>query len=78
MNILDKIIEQKKVEVAKLPARIIAVADLYDAMTSDRPYRKGLPAEVAIDEMNRVAGEQLDPEVVKIFLENKVYLFIKN
>jgi putative two-component system response regulator len=61
-----------------LQARIISVADLYDAMTSDRPYRKGLPMDLVIDEMSRVSGCQLDPDIVKIFLENKVYLFIKN
>jgi len=61
-----------------LQARIISVADLYDAMTSDRPYRKGLDVEVALDEMARVAGAQLDPEVVKLFIDSKVYLFIKN
>lgn len=55
-------------------ARIIAVADLYDAMTSDRPYRKGLPAEAALEEMKRVAGTQLDPGIVDLFIENKIYL----
>lgn len=61
-----------------LQARIIAVADLFDAMTSDRPYRKGLSLEIAIEEMSRVAGAQLDPDIVNIFIKNKVYLFIKN
>lgn len=49
-------------------ARIISVADTWDAMTSDRPYRKALPREVAIAEMNRSAGTQLDPQVVEAFL----------
>ena len=48
-------------------ARIIAVADTYDAMTTDRPYRKGLEHEIAIDEINRVTGTQFDPNVVKYF-----------
>lgn len=59
-------------------SRIIAVADAYDAMSSDRPYRKGLGMEVVIDEIRRVAGTQLDPDLVKIFINNRVYFFIKN
>ncbi|MCL5110373.1 MAG: HD-GYP domain-containing protein [Chloroflexi bacterium] len=49
-------------------ARIIAVADAYEAMTSDRPYRKALPHEVAIAELRRGRGTQFDPEVVEAFL----------
>ncbi|HIE08643.1 MAG TPA: GAF domain-containing protein, partial [Armatimonadetes bacterium] len=49
-------------------ARIIAVADTYDALTSDRPYRKALPPEEAAWELKRAAGSQLDPEVVEAFL----------
>ena len=56
-------------EEIPLPARIIAVADTYDAMTSDRPYRKGLPHERAIQELKDYAGEQFDPKVVEAFLE---------
>ncbi len=52
-----------------LGARIIAVADSFAAMTSDRAYRKGLSKEVAIEELKRVAGTQLDPELVKVFVE---------
>lgn len=54
-------------------ARIISVADIYDAMRSDRPYRKGLSNEVIIEEMKRVSGTQLDPKIVEVFLENKLY-----
>ncbi len=49
-------------------ARIIAVCDTFDAMTSDRPYRKGLPVETAIQELRRYAGTQFDPEVVDLFV----------
>lgn len=49
-------------------ARIIAVADSYDAMTSDRPYRKALPHEVAVIELRRSAGQQFDPTVVEAFV----------
>lgn len=50
-----------------LHARIIAIADTYDAITSDRAYRKGLSHEEAVAEIERVAGTQLDPGMVKIF-----------
>lgn len=49
-------------------ARIIAVADTYDAMTTDRPYRKGLSQKTAFAELVRCSGTQFDPEVVKAFL----------
>lgn len=49
-------------------ARIIAVADTYDAMTTDRPYRKGLSHETALSELKRCSGTQFDPEVVTAFL----------
>src|SRR5439155_1069290 len=41
-------------------ARIVAVADAFDAMTSDRPYRKGMPAEVAFAEIEKMKGKQFD------------------
>ncbi len=50
-------------------SRILAVADTYDAMTSDRPYRKGFPSEKATGILREVAGSQLDPEFVSAFLE---------
>jgi diguanylate cyclase (GGDEF)-like protein/PAS domain S-box-containing protein/putative nucleotidyltransferase with HDIG domain len=52
-----------------LEARIITVADSYDAMTSDRTYRKGLNLEEACKEIKRCAGTQFDPEVAKLFVE---------
>jgi HD-GYP domain-containing protein (c-di-GMP phosphodiesterase class II) len=48
--------------------RIVAVADAYDAMTSDRAYRKALPHDIACGELERCVGTQFDPEVVKVFL----------
>jgi response regulator RpfG family c-di-GMP phosphodiesterase len=50
-----------------LMARIIAVADTYDAMTSDRAYRRALPHEVAVGEIERCSGTQFDPEVAHSF-----------
>lgn len=49
-------------------SRVIAVADTYDAMTSDRVYRKALPHHVAINEIRRGAGTQFDPQIVDAFL----------
>jgi putative nucleotidyltransferase with HDIG domain len=54
-------------EEIPLCARIFAVVDAYDAMTSDRPYRKARPHQQALAELARVAGEQLDPAVVAAF-----------
>jgi putative nucleotidyltransferase with HDIG domain len=51
-----------------LGARIFVVADAFDAMTSDRPYRKALPPEVAREEIIRHSGTQFDPLVVQAFL----------
>ncbi|MGE5325418.1 MAG: HD-GYP domain-containing protein, partial [Deltaproteobacteria bacterium] len=56
-------------EEIPLGARIFAVADTLDAMTSDRPYRKALPFSKAYDEIDHEAGRQFDPKVVKTFLE---------
>ncbi len=52
-----------------LEARILSVADSYDAMTSDRPYRNAMPAEIALSEIKIHAGSQFDPVVTKAFIE---------
>lgn len=52
-----------------LESRIMSVADSYDAMTSDRPYRKALAKEVALKELEENAGSQFDPVVAKTFIE---------
>jgi len=52
-----------------LHGRIIAIADAYDAMTSNRSYRASMSHEDAIAEIVRVKGTQLDPEIVNIFLK---------
>jgi HD-GYP domain-containing protein (c-di-GMP phosphodiesterase class II) len=50
-----------------LAARIFAVADSFDAMTSDRPYRSALSTDEAVEEIRGGAGSQFDPECVKAF-----------
>lgn len=52
-----------------LGARIVALADSFDAMTSDRPYRDAMSVEQGLAEIKRCAGTQFDPTVVKAFLE---------
>jgi HD-GYP domain-containing protein (c-di-GMP phosphodiesterase class II) len=49
-------------------ARILNVADAFDAMTSDRPYRRALPLEAALRELERGAGTQFDREVTSCLL----------
>ncbi len=53
-------------------ARILAVADTYDAITSDRPYRKGPGHAFASDEIQRCSGTQFAPEVVEAFLKSSI------
>ena len=48
--------------------RIVAIADAYDAMTSDRAYRKALSHDVAVTELERCSGTQFDPRIVEVFL----------
>ncbi len=51
-----------------LPARILMLADAFDAMTSDRSYRKALPIHVALEEIDTNAGTQFDPEMAKVWV----------
>jgi len=57
-----------KSEKISLQAKIIGVADAFDAMTSERTYRKGLTVEEAIHEIKKYSGSQFDPVVAKIFV----------
>lgn len=52
-----------------LNARIIAIADTYDAMVSDRAYRQAYSAEEALAEIKRCSGSQFDPHIVKVFID---------
>jgi HD-GYP domain-containing protein (c-di-GMP phosphodiesterase class II) len=56
-------------EEIPLAARIFAIADSFDAMTSDRPYRAAMPLERALDEIEAGSGTQFDPGVVDAFLD---------
>jgi putative nucleotidyltransferase with HDIG domain len=56
-------------EQIPIEARVLAVADAFDAMTSDRPYRPALSLEDALAEVARCSGTQFDPEIVRVFLE---------
>ncbi len=56
-------------EQIPLGSRVILVCDACDAMTADRPYRKGMPAQAAIAELRDNAGTQFDPRAVEALLE---------
>lgn len=58
-----------KGEEIPLECRILAIADAYDAMTNDRPYRKAMSHEEAVAELKRCAGIQFDPQLVEKFIE---------
>jgi putative nucleotidyltransferase with HDIG domain len=59
----------KSGEEIPVEARVLAVADAFDAMTSDRPYRRALSREQALAEVERCAGTQFDPAIARVFLE---------
>jgi len=61
--------EGLKGEEIPLGSRIVAVLDAWDAMTSDRPYRKALSREISVSELKKGAGTQFDPKVVEVFLK---------
>ena len=60
-------------EAIPLEARIIAVPDAFDAMTSMRPHREAMSLGEVLSEMERCNGEQFDPRILNIFLREKIY-----
>ena len=56
-------------EEIPVEARVLAIADAFDAMTSDRPYRRALTRAEALAEVERCAGTQFDPQIAHVFLE---------
>ena len=61
-----------KGEIVPLAGRIVSVADAYDAMTNDRPYRKARSAQEALDTLRRGAGSQWDETIVGVFETTRV------
>ncbi|RZA24510.1 MAG: HD domain-containing protein, partial [Proteobacteria bacterium] len=55
-------------EEIPIVGRIVAVADVFDALTHERPYKKAWSIEAAIEEIQRQSGRQFDPQVVEAFL----------
>ena len=52
-----------------LAARVFSIADSFDAMTHEQPWRAAMTAELALEEMERGAGAHFDPELVAVFLD---------
>jgi HD-GYP domain-containing protein (c-di-GMP phosphodiesterase class II) len=50
-------------------ARILCIADSYDSMTANRPYRSARGREYAVEEFRRCSGTQFDPKLVEVFLK---------
>ena len=70
--------EGRKGQEIPLSARIVALADVYDALTSERPYKKPLSHEEAVEMISQERGRHFDPQIVDIFIENQeVFLRIK-
>jgi HD-GYP domain-containing protein (c-di-GMP phosphodiesterase class II) len=60
--------EGRREEEIPLSARIVALADVYDALTSKRPYKEAWSHEDAVEEIKRARGKQFDPHIVDVFL----------
>jgi putative nucleotidyltransferase with HDIG domain len=56
-------------EAIPAEARVLAVVDAFDAMTTDRSYRRALSEAAAVEELERCSGTQFDPEIVRVFVE---------
>ena len=56
-----------------ISARIVALSDAFDAMTTSRPYRQALPLEIAVSELKKGRASQFDPILVDLFIEKGLY-----
>jgi HD-GYP domain-containing protein (c-di-GMP phosphodiesterase class II) len=56
-----------------LESEILSVADVYDALTSDRPYRSAMSRETALSVLKDVRGTQLSPDIVDLFIGKKIF-----
>ncbi|PIU41570.1 MAG: hypothetical protein COS99_04730 [Candidatus Omnitrophica bacterium CG07_land_8_20_14_0_80_42_15] len=61
---------KKREEDIPVGARILSVCDSYDAMTSERPYRRAYSKDYAINELREMAGSQFDPKIVDVFVKS--------
>jgi HD-GYP domain-containing protein (c-di-GMP phosphodiesterase class II) len=59
-----------KGEQIPLPARIFTIVDVWDALTSDRPYRSAWPEDEVLDYIRKNSGKHFDSEVVSVFMSN--------
>lgn len=62
-----------KGEEIPILVRIVAIADAFDAMTSNRSYRAPLPKEIAVEELKLCSGTQFDPYLVNVFIDNDIF-----
>jgi response regulator RpfG family c-di-GMP phosphodiesterase len=62
--------DRLKGEQIPFPARLLAVADTFDALCSERPYRPAYSTEQALEEMRKVSGSQLDPDLTDAFIQS--------
>ena len=60
--------DQLSGEMIPLPVRVLTVADVYDSLTHDRPYREAMSAEEAMNELQKMSGIMFDPNVIQVFM----------
>ena len=65
--------EKKEGSDLLLESQILSVADVYDALTSDRPYRDAMSTETALSELKSISGTQLSPRIVDVFIGEEIY-----
>ena len=65
--------EKDKLKDIPFESEILAVADVYDALTSDRPYRDSMNTETALEVLKEITGTQLSPEIVDVFIKEEIY-----